>query len=115
MICENCGRSIGKLETPYIRDDHVVCAECFRQLKAEHDLVAAVNTMAARKGINNPATNAPKRSKQLRPCPACGHQISRSATRCPNCGRAVGISVGRVLLLLLVLFLLAQVLSWLFW
>ena len=31
--CENCGRTIGKLETPRIWDEHVVCAAC-------HDILA---------------------------------------------------------------------------
>ncbi len=27
-VCENCGRSIGKLETAHIFDGHIVCEEC---------------------------------------------------------------------------------------
>lgn len=30
--CENCGRVIGKLETPRAFDGHVVCAECHARL-----------------------------------------------------------------------------------
>ncbi len=32
--CENCGRQIGKLETPMLWQEHVVCGECHRRLSA---------------------------------------------------------------------------------
>ena len=31
--CENCGRSIGKLETPHVWQDHIVCADCIKRLE----------------------------------------------------------------------------------
>ena len=31
--CQNCGRVIGKLETPYVFEDHVVCGDCLPKLK----------------------------------------------------------------------------------
>jgi hypothetical protein len=34
-VCENCGKPIGKLETPRVHDDHVVCPECWRRLQPE--------------------------------------------------------------------------------
>lgn len=30
--CENCGSVIGKLETPYIFNDSVVCSQCYQRL-----------------------------------------------------------------------------------
>jgi hypothetical protein len=30
--CANCGRTIGKLETPHVHNEHVVCAECHGRL-----------------------------------------------------------------------------------
>jgi hypothetical protein len=33
--CENCGRRIGKLETPHPWQSHVVCGECLGRLKAQ--------------------------------------------------------------------------------
>ena len=30
--CENCNRLIGNLETPYLHDGHVVCADCKQRL-----------------------------------------------------------------------------------
>lgn len=45
--CENCGRSIGKLETPHVINEHVVCSECHAKIvasqapaKRESDAVA---------------------------------------------------------------------------
>ena len=32
--CANCGRTIGKLETPYVWQNQVVCAECEKRLTA---------------------------------------------------------------------------------
>ncbi len=32
--CENCERSIGKLETAHIHNGHIVCADCIRKLSA---------------------------------------------------------------------------------
>lgn len=34
---ENCGRVIGKLETPMVRNDHIVCQGCRRVLAAERE------------------------------------------------------------------------------
>jgi hypothetical protein len=31
--CENCGRTIGKLETPHVHDGHIVCAQCDKILQ----------------------------------------------------------------------------------
>ena len=30
--CDNCGRTIGNLETPYLHEGHIVCAECKQRL-----------------------------------------------------------------------------------
>jgi hypothetical protein len=30
--CENCGRTIGKLETPHVFENHVVCGDCLGKL-----------------------------------------------------------------------------------
>jgi hypothetical protein len=32
LACENCGRMIGKLETPQLHDNHVVCEQCRARL-----------------------------------------------------------------------------------
>ena len=33
--CANCGRPIGKLETPHLFQEHVVCAECEARLSRQ--------------------------------------------------------------------------------
>jgi len=38
--CGNCGREIGRLETPHIHGDHVVCPECFQRLQPQSQAVA---------------------------------------------------------------------------
>lgn len=47
--------------------------------------------------------------KNLKPCPACGSEIAKSATTCPHCGKTM-TSVERIILLalaaVLILFLL---------
>ena len=40
--CENCGRTIGKLEQPHVWRKHVVCAECHVHLNAAAPASAAV-------------------------------------------------------------------------
>ena len=30
--CENCGATIGKLETPNVWQDHVVCVQCYAKM-----------------------------------------------------------------------------------
>ncbi|MCL2645714.1 MAG: addiction module protein [Phycisphaerales bacterium] len=31
-VCENCGQTIGKLETPNVWKEHIVCAACYKKL-----------------------------------------------------------------------------------
>ena len=33
--CENCGATIGKLETPRVHEDHIVCKKCWDNLNAD--------------------------------------------------------------------------------
>lgn len=39
--CENCGRAIGKLETPHLHGEHVVCLECKQRLSAPVESISA--------------------------------------------------------------------------
>ena len=96
--CENCGRTIGKLEQPYVWRKHVVCAECHGHLSAAPPAAAAAAARPAQAPPHLPArehTHArvapPKRPapppapvalqpdappKQTAPmllCSACGH------------------------------------------
>ena len=40
--CENCGRTIGKLERAHVYDGHVVCGDCIRRLSATDEVQAPV-------------------------------------------------------------------------
>jgi uncharacterized protein (DUF983 family) len=50
---------------------------------------------------------------KLKPCPDCGHQVSKTANKCPNCGRdlnfgqqvAIGAALGILGLVILGLVL----------
>jgi hypothetical protein len=35
QTCDNCGRAIGRLETPYSHGEHVVCSECHLRLTSQ--------------------------------------------------------------------------------
>lgn len=39
--CENCGTTIGKLETPYIYGEHIVCAVCYGRITRSMAVEAA--------------------------------------------------------------------------
>jgi hypothetical protein len=45
--CENCGGKIGKLQTPHVWDNHIVCAECHRKLSIEKQPAVASSTTQA--------------------------------------------------------------------
>jgi uncharacterized RDD family membrane protein YckC len=34
-VCENCGRTIGKLEQAYVFKNHIVCQQCYEKLKKQ--------------------------------------------------------------------------------
>lgn len=52
-VCENCGRQIGKLETPYVlnkkSEEYVVCKECYYRCK-EPDETLSKSTRKIIKG-----------------------------------------------------------------
>jgi len=60
--CENCGRSIGALESTHEYGGHVVCQECVSLLQAH-----ATPTVAPQK------TPTPKRGEIICPNPNCGY------------------------------------------
>ncbi len=75
--CENCGRVIGKLETPYVWTGNIVCAEC-------HQRLSGIARTAA------PATSGAASPFVMLNCPNCGgklevhNDIDRFA--CSHCG-----------------------------
>ena len=34
-VCENCDRSIGRLEEAFLHREHIVCRECYQKLRSE--------------------------------------------------------------------------------
>ena len=63
--CDNCGAAIGKLETPNVWQDHVVCAQCYAKL-----VVQPIQSPPL-----NPATYRPEvgRGEIICPNPNCGY------------------------------------------
>lgn len=77
--CENCGRAIGKLETPQIDQEHVVCMECKRKLVADKkDSAIRETTLHYGGPVKTATTPAPQTAYAgyaatgPRPCPGCG-------------------------------------------
>lgn len=57
--CENCGRTIGRLEKQYTWENHVVCHECFTRLAAQSGVAApAAPPSAAAAAPTAPAAHA---------------------------------------------------------
>lgn len=55
---------------------------------------------------DEPRARSSSRSRALKTCPDCGGRVSKRATNCPHCGRSTpGFSVGRVLVLLLLVLI----------
>jgi hypothetical protein len=71
--CENCGSTIGALETAYVLKNHVVCRACFSRLSTQAD--APTTTLTASDGGA---------------CPNCGKVVANSASKCPSCGYNFG-------------------------
>lgn len=97
--CANCGRMIGRLETPCVFRDEVVCAECFSRLSSAIGYAA-------------PSFRGSSTSSVL---PAAEHTLTDRrpssipvARLCPSCGsteQAVKKAKGStVLLIILLLF-----------
>ncbi len=71
-ICGNCGRSIGRLETPRIHGEHVVCAECYVRLVPQAQVVAYA-TPVQPTGVMNPRVQTVEATGKLwKACQALG-------------------------------------------
>jgi hypothetical protein len=60
--CENCGTVIGKLETPMLMNEHVVCGPCYTRL--------------AKPPTTPPVTPPPSASVSM--CPHCNVPLTKS-------------------------------------
>jgi predicted amidophosphoribosyltransferase len=76
--CANCGDQIGKLETPCIWKDQVVCQNCHTKLSQQQPVIA---TAAPTLPPIRPMVYSGSRS-----CPSCRKPLAENATRCPACG-----------------------------
>jgi len=89
--CANCGRPIGRLETPHIFKNQVVCAACNERLSNPPPVPRAA------------VAELPVAGEAMRCCPICG------STAKPK-KKANGSTI--VLLFLLLFFLLPGLLYW---
>lgn len=53
--CENCGNPIGKLETPFVWQDHAVCAECHEKLN--RPTIATAERLTPADAIGQPSVH----------------------------------------------------------
>ena len=109
--CSNCERGIGKLETPYVWGEHVVCQHCYIHLAATQeapqtrDPVSTREVTWAKPAVHKPAQQSASASSR---CPDCRGVVSPSASKCPHCGRVMqSFDLGRFLILfiLVIVFL----------
>jgi len=75
--CENCGRTIGKLETPNLWDNHVVCAKCYETLSkapaSAPPIVIEDENFAPQKNSYGAGFSSKTNSAvPARRCPICG-------------------------------------------
>lgn len=82
--CENCGQPIGKLETPFVFEESVVCKACHRRLsdnamptESLKDLPEIDFDLNSTGAIAPPSVQMKNKSKTVIPgigrvCPACG-------------------------------------------
>jgi TM2 domain-containing membrane protein YozV len=56
-VCENCGQNIGKLETPRLHEEHIVCPGCWQKLNQES--MAIVLDDPSPRAIQQPSVGLP--------------------------------------------------------
>lgn len=76
--CENCGAAIGKLETAYLLDEHVLCEPCHQKL-------------SKRAKADEKAQSDRENSQTENQCPECSNVVSFSQSKCPSCGHDFGL------------------------
>jgi hypothetical protein len=60
--CENCGAVIGKLETPSVWQDHIVCPPCYAKLTTQDSTSAGELKNAGLEAVQNEATRIHEQS-----------------------------------------------------
>lgn len=97
--CANCGQTIGRLETPCVYEDQIVCAECYARLGSIREYAAPIATHHTPPSVLPGAEHAlidrrPAQIQTSSPCPACGSLE-------PAVKKAKGSRVALIILLLL--------------
>lgn len=105
--CENCGRTIGALETPYLWQSRTICFECRQRLEKEA-LQAATSkspSTPARSGILVSATpdippmesGLPRRTveQDSHICPHCGSNQTMKCSAAYECGTSQSVDAGQ--------------------
>jgi len=114
--CENCERTIGKLETPFVLHERVVCRECYGRLVAQAPPVPQANpalrsTTDAEPGAAEVLADLERITQASsvrapvsggvgdlgaairapsRACPFCRQAVDPRASRCPHCSAEIG-------------------------
>ncbi|HTV48662.1 MAG TPA: hypothetical protein VMG59_09490 [Phycisphaerae bacterium] len=99
--CDNCGSVIGTLEKPYIYQDHIVCAACYRKLQMSDvaPLEEVRNIETIQPVATRPLTEAELKAEAARafttsPTPQqnVSQQTHPAGLRhlCTNCGGLIG-------------------------
>ena len=104
--CANCGRVIGKLETPHVWNQQVVCGECINRLSPP---VAAISSPSAQplpyasNQIHQPARRVPNVGERICPNPNCGF--------CGT-GKKVARGSGVIFTILILLWIIPGLIYW---
>lgn len=98
--CGNCGRLIGRLETPCVFEDEVVCSECFARLSPAIECAAPFPRGSMSPSALSAADHATVHGRMPAPIP-----VVRSCPLCGSTERAVKKSKGSGLLLIILLLL----------
>jgi hypothetical protein len=103
--CSNCGEKIGRLETPHLWNQHIVCARCRRKLEEstgalgrDHfeeivDEVASGASSMVRRTVATPADHFIPYATPVRHTPIIGQQKGSKAAAALACVGGAGCTV----------------------
>lgn len=126
--CANCGHVIGRLETPHIWQEQVVCAPCHRRLEEERAASDNADAATTAAGIRREAGVADTYPGAAPPAPVVPDHATAAQyepvapagpVRCPACGsmvvaKKVDKSSVLIAILLLLLWILPGILYMMF-
>lgn len=84
--CENCGREIGRLETPYVFSEHIVCFDCDQRLRRQ--AVGNAGTVPAEVDVGDGAKRCETRQPTSAAVPIQNAEIAApfGSSKCEDCG-----------------------------